>query len=274
MRTTRLAASAVAVLAVIAGLSGCSKNEEDHSAHASSTTATPTTSAAATTATKLTGSSAAPLPPPSPTHPPQPALQDVNCGQVTGGNGATAEVIVFASDAGRAGCTEAINVVSDYLGVPRTGDAAAVDGWTCEPQPDTTVPHICVNQGLTIGLRGNAAPASPPPPAPSPVRTVDPTMPPVTTTSSVPPVPPPVVDDVNCGPVTDAGGATRTVIAIGTADGRPGCTEAINVATTYVTTIAPSDSVVVEGWQCNSQPDTQVPQVCSKDGLVIALRAT
>jgi hypothetical protein len=154
VRTTRLAASAVAALAVIAGLSGCGKDEEDHSAHASSTTATP------------------------------------------------------------------------------------------------------------------------PPPAPSPIRTVDPTQPPVTTTSSVPPVPPPVVDDVNCGPVTDAGGATRTVIAVGTADGRPGCTEAINVATTYVTTIAPSDSVMVQGWQCNSQPDTQVPQVCSKDGLVIALRAS
>ncbi|MFC9475270.1 hypothetical protein ACWF99_20165 [Nocardia sp. NPDC055002] len=39
-------------------------------------------------------------------------------------------------------------------------------------------------------------------------------------------------------------------------------------------TVDPSDSVVVLGWQCNSQPDTQVPQVCSKDGLVIALRAS
>ncbi|WP_446223628.1 hypothetical protein ACTWPB_29050 [Nocardia sp. IBHARD005] len=80
----------------------------------------------------------------------------------------------------------------DYLGVPRTGDAASVDGWTCEPQPDTAVPHVCVNQGLTIGLRGNAAPATPPPPAPTPIRTVNPTLPPVTTTSSVPPVPPPL----------------------------------------------------------------------------------
>ncbi|MFE1594331.1 hypothetical protein [Nocardia sp. NPDC058705] len=277
MRRTRLAVGAVAVLAVIVGLSGCSKDKEDHSAHASSTTAAATTTAATTTTpAKLTGSSAVPLPPPSPTHPPAPApapLADVDCGPVTGGNGATANVIAFASDAGRAGCTEAINVVSDYLDVPRTGDAAAVDGWTCEPQPDTTIPHICFNGGLTIGLRGNAAPASPPPPAPSPRRTVDPTQPPVTTTSSVPPAPAPTVEDVNCGPVTDAGGATRTVIAVGNAAGRPGCTEAINVATTYVTTIAPSDAVVVEGWQCNAQPDPTTPSVCSKDGLVIALRA-
>lgn len=277
MRTTRLAASAVAALAVIAGLSGCSDNKEDHSAHPSSTTAA-TTTVGKTSAAKLTGTSAAPLPSPSPTHPPQPApppLQDVNCGQVTGGNGATADVIVFASDAGRAGCTVAFNVVADYLDVPRTGDAANVDGWVCEPQPDASVKHICVNQGLTIGLRGDAAPADPPSPAPSPIRTVDPTKPPVTTTSSVPPEPDPgtTVEDVNCGPVTDAGGHARTVIAVGNSAGRPGCTEAITVATTYATTIGPSDAMVVDGWQCNAQPDAATPSVCSKDGLVIALRA-
>ncbi|MFJ2835959.1 hypothetical protein ACIO52_11430 [Nocardia sp. NPDC087230] len=224
----------------------------------------------------MTGTSIAPLPPPSPTHPPAPEpppLADVNCGPVTGGNGGTADVIAFASDAGRPGCTEAVNVVADYLGTPRTGDAAAVDGWTCAPQPDTAVPHICVHQGLTIGLRGDAAPATPPPPATTPIRTVDPTKPPVTTTSDVPPAPSPLPEDVNCGPVTDAGGHSRTVIAVGTAAGRPGCTVAIDVATSYVTTISPSDSVVVDGWQCNAQPDPATPSVCAKDGLVIALRA-
>ncbi|MFC6011542.1 hypothetical protein [Nocardia lasii] len=264
MRTTRIAAGAAATMVLVAGLAGCGKDSEDHSAHTSSTTVL-ATATATTSAARLTGSSAAPLPPPSPTHPPAPGpepLADVDCGPVAGANGAGAEVIAFASEAGRAGCTEAINVATDYLGSPRTGDPAPVDGWTCEPQPDTSVPHICVNQGLTIGLRGDAAPASPPPPAPTPVRTVDPTKPPVSS-----------VEDVNCGPVTDAGGATRTVIAIGNSAGRPGCTEAIDVATTYVTTISPSDSVVVQGWQCNAQPDSQVPQVCSKDGLVIALRA-
>lgn len=269
MKSTRVAATTVAALAVIAGLSGCGGDNDDHAAAASSTTAQTTTTAA-----KLTGSSAAPLPPPSPTHPPAPApLDDVNCGAVTGGNGATADVIAFASDAGRPGCTEAFTVVADYLGVPRTGDAVTVDGWLCEPQPDASVPHICVNQGLTIGLRGDAAPASPPPPAPTPIRTVDPTRPPVTTTSNVPPEPAPAVDDVNCGPVTDAGGGSRTVIAVGTAAGRVGCTEAIDVATTYATTIAPSDAVTVDGWNCNAQPDADTPSVCAKDGLVIALRA-
>lgn len=117
MQTTRLAAGAAAGLVVIAGLSGCGgDNKDDHAAHATSTTKT--TTAPTTTRANLTGTSIAPLPPPSPTHPPaRPG----------------ADVIAFASDAGRPGCTEAVNVVADYLGTPRTGDAAAVDGWTCAP---------------------------------------------------------------------------------------------------------------------------------------------
>lgn len=244
---------------VVAGGAACgSDDDSENAAHATSTAATPTS------ARKLVGPSAAPLPPPSPTHPPAPAptptpepLADVNCGPVTGSNGATADVIAFASAAGRAGCTEAITVASDYVGVPRTGDAQAVDGWTCEPQPDTTIPHICVNQGLTIGLRGQAGPATPPPPAPTPIRTVDPDQPPT-------PDPGHTVEDVNCGPVTDAGGGTRTVIAVGTAAGRVGCTEAIDVATEFVTTVSDSDTMTVQGWQCAATG-------CTKDGLTIAL---
>ncbi|CAM4244564.1 hypothetical protein NONI108955_16540 [Nocardia ninae] len=82
-----------------------------------------------------------------------------------------------------------------------------------------------------------------------------------------------IVEDVNCGPVTDAGGGTRTVIAVGGTAGRVGCTEAITVATKYVTTISNTDAQTVDGWQCNAQPDPATPSSCSKDGLVIALRA-
>ncbi|WP_280346806.1 hypothetical protein [Nocardia neocaledoniensis] len=271
MQTIRLAAGSVAALAVLTGVSGCGNDsEDDHSAHPTSTTkAAPTTTRA-----NLTGTAA--LPSPSPTHPPAPEpppLADVNCGQVTGGNGGTAEVIAFVSAAGRPGCTEAFTVVADYLGTPRDGQATAVDGWTCEAQPDTAVPHVCFKDGLTIGLRGDAAPATPRPPVTTPIRTVDPTKPPVTTTSDVPPVPPPYPEDVNCGPVTDAGGGSRTVIAVGNAAGRPGCTEAITVATTYVTTISPSAAMTVDGWRCHAQQSAETPSVCEKDGLLIALRA-
>ncbi|UGT39161.1 hypothetical protein LTV02_24065 [Nocardia yamanashiensis] len=111
----------------------------------------------------------------------------------------------------------------------------------------------------------------PPPPttvttSPAPITTVT-TSPPPTTTSTAP------IADADCGPVTDAGGGTRTVIAVGTPAGRVGCTEAINVATKYVQTISDSDVMVVDGWQCNAQPDPAVPSMCAKDGLLINLRA-
>ena len=259
-----------------AAVAGCSSNDSTTAA-ATSTPAATTSAAVATTAApavKLIGPNPAPLPAPSPTHPPAPApapLADIDCGPITGANGATANVIAFASPAGRAGCTEAITVTSDYVGAQHTGDAAVVDGWTCEPQPDTTIPHICTNTGLTVGLRGAAAPASPPPTAPTPIRTIDADPQPVHTTEPPAPAPAEVVEDVNCGPVTDAGGATRHVIAVGGPAGRVGCTEAITVATNYVTTIAPSDVVAVDGWNCNAQPDATM---CAKDGLVIGLRAS
>ncbi|MFE9579491.1 hypothetical protein ACFYO1_24100 [Nocardia sp. NPDC006044] len=85
---------------------------------------------------------------------------------------------------------------------------------------------------------------------------------------------PAAVADVDCGPVTDAGGGTRTVTAVGTPAGRVGCTEAINVATKYATTVSNTDAQTIEGWQCNAQPDPATPSKCTKDGLIIGLRAS
>lgn len=260
MRLTHLALLA-ATPALIVGMTACGNSSD--SAKSTTTTAAPTTSKSApATATKLIGPSSAPLPAPSPTHPPAPApqpLTDIDCGPVTGANGQSANVIAYATKAGRIGCTEAVNVASEYVSATRTGDAVQVAGWTCEPQPDTTIPRICFKDDFRIGLRGNAGPVDPPP---------------VITTTPPVPTPDPTVDDVNCGPVTDAGGGTRHVIAVGTAAGRVGCTEAINVATEYVQTISDTDVATIDGWSCNAQPDTDVPSMCAKDGLVIALRAS
>ncbi|MCQ4129022.1 hypothetical protein NOU13_31450 [Rhodococcus erythropolis] len=274
----------VAGALLTATVAGCSTDNSASPAttpgHTLSSTsaATTTTAHAAAPAVNLTGPNAAALPSPSPTHPwtPAPApLSDIDCGTITGSNGATANVIAFASAAGRTGCTEAITVTSDYVGAQHSGDSATVDGWTCEPQPDTTIPHICTNAALTIGLRGQAAPASPPPPAATAIRTVDAnsTPRPVNSTEPAAPAPAETVEDVHCGPVTDTAGSTRQVIAVGGAAGRVGCTEAITVAAAYVTTIAPTDVATVDGWSCNAQPDAATPSVCAKDGLVIGLRA-
>ncbi|MFI6868137.1 hypothetical protein [Nocardia sp. NPDC050406] len=233
--------ASLTMLAMVVALTACG-NSSDSSKATTSTAASSTT--VTSTSTQPTGTSAVPPPAPRPTpHP----TGDVNCGPVTGANGQSADVIAYSSQAGIPGCTEAITVASHYVQATRTGDATAVDGWTCEPQPDNAVAHICFKDGLLIGLRGAAAPVPPPPP------------PPPTTT----PVPEPI-ENVDCGTVTDAGGGTRGVTAVGTPAGRVGCTEAIDVATEYVQTISDSDTMDVSGWHC-------MPSACTKDGLTIAL---
>ncbi|MEU7139645.1 hypothetical protein ABZ942_09385 [Nocardia sp. NPDC046473] len=97
---------------------------------------------------------------------------------------------------------------------------------------------------------------------------------PIRTAEASKQAPAPAVADVDCGPVTDAGGGTRTVIAVGTPAGRVGCTEAINVATTYATTVSNTDTQTIDGWQCSAQPDPATPSSCTKDGLIIGLRAS
>ncbi|WP_405486186.1 hypothetical protein [Nocardia sp. NBC_00511] len=260
MRFAHLALLA-ATPALVVGLTACS-HSKDSSKSTTSTSVTATSTSAATTTTPGASGTTVPNPkpnpkplPPNPTRPPIPTTvvpADVNCGPVTGANGQSADVVAYANQAGIPGCTEAITVASDYVNATRTGDAVQVDGWTCEPQPDTAVPHICFKDGFLLGLRGGAAPNPP-------------TTPPPTTT-----VP---AGNVNCGTVTDAGGGTRTVTAVATPAGTVGCTEAINVATAYAQRVSDTDVATIDGWSCNAQPDPAVPSICAKDGLLIDLGA-
>ncbi|MET9492636.1 hypothetical protein [Nocardia sp. NPDC006630] len=253
MRFARLTLLAAAP-ALVVGLTACG-HSSDSATSSTTTTSAKSTSAAGTTTPGPVGPTQSPNPtrPPAPT--PSPA--DVNCGPVTGANGGSSDVIAYSNQAGIPGCTEAVTVASDYVNAGRTGDAAQVDGWTCEPQPDTDVPHICFKDGFQIGLRGTAAPTPPAPPT---------TTPPPTTS-------PAPVGDASCGTVTDAGGGLRTIIAVGTPAGRVGCTEAINVATQYVQTVSDTDVASIDGWSCNAQPDPAIPSICAKDGLLINLLA-
>lgn len=260
MKATR--ASAIAVFAVFPMvLLGCGQNDEV--ATASSTTHATSPTHSSTTA------------PPAPV-----PLADVDCGQIHGSNGASAHVIAFANGSGRAGCSDAITVASDYVGASTGAASTTVDGWYCQPQPDVQVPHVCSNAGVVIGLRGDAAPASPPPPAPAPVHTLTPaqTPKPAEPQHSTPaPAPNPAItaggDTTNCGPVKDAGGQLRGVLAMATPEGQVGCVEAIDIATEYTNTVATSDEVTVSGWKCRAQREATVSQVCEKDGLKIGLQA-
>lgn len=136
-----------------------------------------------------------------------------------------------------------------------TTSATATSTHSTSPQATTTAPPATKP---AVNLTG---------PSPAPLPPPSPTHPPAPA-----PAPAEIVEDINCGPVTDAGGTTRHVIAVGSAAGRVGCTEAVTIATRYVTTIAPSDAVTVDGWDCNAQPDAVTPSMCAKDGLVIGLR--
>ncbi len=234
MRTTSLALGATTA-ALLFGLTGCGQ---------ASDSAKPANS----TAAKSNTNSAVPKP-----APPEPGSADVDCGPVNGSNGKPANVIAIATAGGRVGCTEAITVADHYVGAPRTGDAVTVDGWTCQPQPDPGTPYVCFKDSRFIGLRGGGGPATPTGPAPTPA-----------------PIP---AADVNCGTVTDAGGGTRTVIAVDTPAGQAGCTEAVNVASEYATRISDSDRAVIEGWNCAAQADPNVPSACTRDGLRIDLLA-
>ncbi|MGW4351180.1 hypothetical protein ACWELJ_03720 [Nocardia sp. NPDC004582] len=249
MRFAHIALLAAAP-ALVVGMTACGSSKDSSKNTTSTTVAASSTTAPGATTTEH----------PGPTHPPVPTTQtaaDVDCGPVTGANGQSANVIAYASSGGVPGCTEAITVATHYVQATRTGDAAQVDGWTCQPQPDAAVPHICFKEGFLIGLRGGAAPNPPAPPT---------TTPPPTTTSEAP------IADANCGTVTDAGGGTRTVIAVGTPAGRVGCTEAINVATKYVRQVSNTDVATIDGWSCNAVPgNPAVPSMCAKDGLVINL---
>lgn len=211
--------------------------------------------------------------------PPPMPIGDVDCGVVHDHQGVVAHVIAFANGSGRAGCTEAITVAHDYIGGATGQSATTVDGWHCQPQPDATVPHVCSASGLVIGLRGQAAPASPPPPAPVPVHTLHPDVQPkVAEPEHSQPAPPPPAahvageDTTNCGPVKDAGGNLRVVEAMGTPVGRVGCTEAIDVAAEYAATIGTSDIMTVSGWLCRPHSEGKMSQICEKDGLKIGLR--
>jgi hypothetical protein len=166
----------------------------------------------------------------------------VNCGPIIGGNGASSDVIAFPGGAGVAGCTEAVMITNDYVVVPRDDGVAIVDGWTCKRQPDPAVPHVCSDRGLTVGLRGAAAPETPG----------------AATRSAAP------ARDVNCGTVPAAGGGRRAVLARVTATGVADCQEAVAVAADYAQKTGDAGTMTVDGWTCAAAE-------CTRDGLVIAI---
>jgi hypothetical protein len=78
-------------------------------------------------------------------------FQPVDCGPADFANGETHTVVADPGKAGLVGCTEAINVVGEYLKVPagqRGLDSVAVsNGWRCTTDDGETASIGCVKGG-------------------------------------------------------------------------------------------------------------------------------
>ncbi|MET9492420.1 hypothetical protein [Nocardia sp. NPDC006630] len=64
-------------------------------------------------------------------------------------------MIAVGTSAGRVGCGTALTAATDYANTISDSDVATVDGWSCNAQPDATMPSICAKDGLIIGLRAH-----------------------------------------------------------------------------------------------------------------------
>lgn len=148
----------VATTAVVSAalLAGCGTGAAPATPATSSATAAPTTSHARATATHH----------PSATTRPAPTSKaaagatgnDVSCGTIPAANGKQVTVVAKSSAAGVAGCTEAIDVLSEYISRAAaesqgTAHELTVQGWQCSTIDAASVPGGlvgCEKQGLTI----------------------------------------------------------------------------------------------------------------------------
>jgi hypothetical protein len=86
-----------------------------------------------------------------------PGVADVDCGPITAANGQKLRVVAKGSAAGVAGCTEAVDVLTEYFqrGDQSQGTAheLAVQGWQCSTIDNGVSNEVltgCEKDGLTI----------------------------------------------------------------------------------------------------------------------------
>ncbi|HEX6355227.1 hypothetical protein [Actinophytocola sp.] len=149
--------------------------------------------------------------------------EPVDCGEVEV-NGSTQKLIAVGANGGVVGCTEAFNVLDEYL---TKGTTQLSDGWACAPD-DASV--ACVKGDAQdpegLGFHTEAIDATTPKP-------------------------------VECGEV-DVDGNKHMLIAEPTVDGVVGCTEAFNILDEYLTIPAAQRGASLDGtdlsdgWHCTT----------------------
>lgn len=153
---------------------------------------------------------------------------------------------------------------------PSAAPVVSTTGHTSKsPHASSTPPRTPHPTSAAPKLAGSS-PVPLPPPSPSHPAASE----------TVTPTPRAATDDVHCGPVDDPEGAQAGyVIAVGTPEGRPGCVEAIDVVTEYITERHDTEShdtgpTDVDGWSCRTTDDAVVPVKCGRDSLQIAMRSS
>lgn len=119
------------------------------SSHAASHPASPTTRAPAATHSAPKTSATA-------------KVADVDCGPITAANGQKLRLVAKGSAAGVAGCTEAINILTEYFqrGSESEGTAhvLTVQGWQCSTIDNGVTNEVltgCEKDGLSIAARNS-----------------------------------------------------------------------------------------------------------------------
>jgi hypothetical protein len=175
--------------------------------------------------------------------------EPVDCGEVEITDTITHTLIAVPTSTGTVGCTEAFNVLDEYLAIPaedRELDGTPLSGgWACGTEDGETMLIIC---GSDNELAFHTQPID----EPLPADTVEP---------------------VECGDIDVTETITHTLIADPTPTGTVGCTEAFNVLDEYLAIPAEDRSASFEnmplsnGWACGTDDGAVMSIGCVKGGL-------
>jgi hypothetical protein len=175
-------------------------------------------------------------------------LEPVNCGEVDV-DGATHSLITEPTATGLVGCTEAFNVIDEFLAIPIQRRGATLDSiqltndWSCTTDDGETALIYCV-QGLdelTFRTEPSAVPTD--------------------------------TEPVTCGEI-DVDGTTHILVAQPAATGTVGCTEAFNVIDEYLNIpaerrLATLDSIqLTDNWSCTTDDGETTTIGCVKGDRV------
>lgn len=184
-------------------------------------------------------------------------LEPVNCGEVQVNDTTTHTLVAAPSRGGIVGCSEAFNILDEYLAIPveernSTLDSLPVSGgWSCVTDDGEFASIGCV-KGERVNDDYEFAFYTEPADAPEPTQPEEPTEP------------------VNCGEIAVTNTITHNLIADPTRGGIVGCTEAFNIIGEYLAIPSAERNASFEnipvggGWSCGYDDGEVLSFYCVK----------